>query len=1047
MPLVVYKSSAGSGKTSTLVREYLKLTLDNPWQFRNVLAITFTNKAANEMKERVLNALRLMVAGKTEEEDELKELKNELSIPEEELREKAGKLLTAIIHDYDEFAVSTIDSFVHGIIKTFATDIKLPQNFEVVLDKDDIIPEIVQNLYDKVGVDKDVTNILVNFVIANYEEEKGHDPTNQIYGFIEKQIEEQGFHYITKLLHLSLADFHRIISRLEETFFALKEKIKKAGKEGYELFQTAGVEQAWVYQGKSGIYGYFSKIAALKQSKDVLPNSYVRTTIGEDKWYSGKCPPEQKPVIDSIKDKLVQKYETIQAMAHRYLMYGLLHRKIYDVALIKEIRQLFDDYAADNQKVHISEFNKKISETISGQPVPFIYERLGRKYTHFLIDEFQDTSILQWQNFLPLIEESLAYGRFNMLVGDAKQAIYRFRNGEVELFANLPELYPEAVTPGEKTTEQLLKSQYKEVVLESNYRSDREIVAFNNRFFEAVKQGMSEKIKKVYDHHTQLLPEKEDKSGGFVRIDLLEAEDAANYREKRLQQILANVRQLQDKAYRKKDICILTNQNKYAVEIASFLIANGYAIVSSESLLLKNAPEVRMIIAFLRLLLQQDDHVQLAAFIRNLLLVYPKHGSFHDVYSRSLPLMKKSVEAMLNDLGYGNVKENEMNGMSAYELTEYAMEKFFGSSNNNVFVHYFLDFVLENQHNGDGSLDAFLSHWDKKSDKAFIAMPEGKDAVRIMTIHKAKGLKFESVIVDFIPRNDTITKKEYWTDLDLPELKELKAGMYPVVKELNDVGLGHIYDEEAEKTELDLLNMVYVAFTRPVSALFIVSHRKGKKQNKFTAYIDAFLRSENVSPDAETWELGQLRMLKTKKDDEEANAEELKDMRSSSWKDLVTIARVDDVTWERMSVKKARTYGNLVHKMLSEITYAADVAPVVASYEVSGLLDAAEADKLRIKLEKLVQHNELRAYFTEGVQVRNESELVKKDAAGATFQRPDRVVIAGDELVLLDYKTGAREEEHKRQITGYAALFDALGYRNIKKLLVYINDDVEVVTV
>lgn len=1047
MTLVVYKSSAGSGKTTTLVKEYLKLTLGSPWQFRNVLAITFTNKAANEMKERVLSSLRLMAEGKTDKKEELKELKNELGVSEEELQKKANKLLSAIIYDYDEFAVSTIDSFVHGIIKTFATDIKLPQNFEVVLDKDDIIPEIIQDMYDKVGIDKDVTNILVNFVIANYEEEKGHDPTNQIYGFIEKQMEEEGFHYIRKLLHLSLSDFHRIISRLEKAYFTLKEEIKKAANEAIEIFQAAGVAQEWVYYGERGLYGYFSKTSILKQNKDILPNSHVTTTIEEGKWHSGKCPPDQKPVIDRIKEELVSKYETIQALSRRYLTYGLLHRKIYDVALIKEIRQLFDDYTADSQKVHISEFNKKISETIAGQPVPFIYERLGRKFTHFLIDEFQDTSILQWQNFLPLIEESLAYGRFNMLVGDAKQAIYRFRNGEVELFANLPKLYPEAVFPSEKAAEQLLKSQYKEIVLERNYRSHREIVAFNNRFFEAVKRGMSEKINKVYNRHTQLLPEEDDRNGGYVRIDLLEAENTAAYRERRLQKILAYVQQLQSKGYRNKDICVLTNQNKYAVEIASFLIANGYAIVSSESLLLKNAPEVRMIIAFLKLLLQQDDKVQLAAFIRDLLLVKPELGPFHDIYARSLLSMAAGMESLLQDLGYNSMKANEMNGMSIYELVEYAIEGFFGSRNNSIFVHYFLDFVLENQGVGDGSSGAFLDYWDKKNEKTFITIPEGKDAIRVMTIHKAKGLKFESVIVDFTPLSKKLSKKEYWTDLDLAELEELKVGMYPVTEELKEIGEGDVYDEELDKTELDMLNMVYVAFTRPVSALYIVSHKKEKKQNKFTAYIETFLLSEDSSFDNETYEWGQLEELKAGKNDDQSGVEELKDMRSSSWKNLITMASVDDVSWDRINVKQARTYGNLVHKMLSEIRYADDVSPVVAKYLLLGLLDDAEADDLKLKLEKLVRHKELQTYFADGLKVKNESELIKKDAVGKSFQRPDRVVVTENGLVLIDYKTGVRENEHRRQITEYAEMFDKLGFKNIKKLLVYISDDIEVITV
>ena len=1047
MTLVVYKSSAGSGKTTTLVREYLKLTLNNPGKFRNVLAITFTNKAANEMKERVIQSLKQLASGVTKMTDELLELQKEMGLSKEEMQEKAQKLLSAIIRDYDEFAVSTIDSFVYGIIRTFATDIKLPQNFEVILDNDDIIPDIVQNLYDKVGIDKDVTNILVNFVLANYEEEKGHDPTNQIYGFIEKQIKEEGFFYIRKLLHLSLADFHQIISRLEKVYYSLRDEIKKTGEETCDIFQTAGVEPSSLFQTKSGIYAYFSKLSLLKQDKDVLPNSYVKKTIEEDKWYSGKCPENQKYLIDGIKTSVIQKYESVQTLARRYIMYGLLHRKIYDVALVREIRDLFDDYAAENQKVHISEFNKKISETIAGQPVPFIYERLGRRYTHFLIDEFQDTSVLQWQNFLPLIEESLGYGNFNMLVGDAKQAIYRFRNGEVELFANLPSLYPEPTSSAGKTTEQLLKSHYNEVVLEHNFRSHREIVAFNNRFFEALKGGMGERINKVYDKHTQLLPESDKRRGGYVRIDLLEAENVESYRQIRLQQILANIRSLQENNYQNRDICILTNTNKNTVEIASFLLANGLAIVSSESLLLKNAPEVRMIIAFMKLLLHPDDKTQLATFIHNELLIHPEKGSFHTVYKQALTSVYSGLETILTELGHNSLKMNEMNGLSAYELTEYMIERFFGESNNNIFLHYFLDYVFENQNNGNGSLEAFLRYWDKKNNGAFIMMPEGKNAIQIMTIHKAKGLKFESVIVDFIPVSKKITKKEYWTNLNIEDLKELKASMYPMTEELKEIGLGEAYQEELDKTELDMLNMVYVAFTRPVSALYIVSHQKEKSKNKFTSYIEKFLAFEGISPEGQTYEWGKLMKPGTTKKGDESKVEELKDMRSSSWKDLVSIAPVDDVSWEQITAKQAMSYGNLVHRMLSEIKCASDVEQVVVRYKLAGYLDDAEAQDIKSKLEKLVHHEKLQPYFEEGVLVRNESELIRKDAKEKTFHRPDRVVVTENELVLIDYKTGAREKKHIEQMERYAGLFEELGYRKIKKLLVYINNDIVVIAV
>jgi ATP-dependent exoDNAse (exonuclease V) beta subunit len=1052
MPLVVYKSSAGSGKTTTLVQAYLKITLNNPMLFRNVLSITFTNKAANEMKSRVLEWLSILSEGEPLADDELKNLQNELALSDSVLQERAKELLSLIIHNYDEFAISTIDSFVHRIIKTFATDIKLPQNFEVVIEEEEIIPEIIQDLYEKVGVDKDITSILINFVMANFEDEKAHDPTNQLYSFIQKQIQEEGFFFIRKLRDVSLSDFQHIIQRLRHKYQGLKKEISGLACETIDLIQKSGIEPGSFYQGKRGIYNYFEKNCGFKNDSDIIPNSYAIKTVEENNWYGGKCPADQKASIDAIKDKLNDSFNASLQLGKRYMMYSMVYRKIYDVALIREIRLLFDDYADRNQKVHISEFNKKISESIAGQPVPFIYERLGRRYRYFLIDEFQDTSVLQWQNLMPLLEESLAYGHYNMLVGDAKQAIYRFRNGEVELFSSLPKLYPKAETDREIAAEKFLKSHYKEVILGLNYRSDKVIVNFNNSFFKTIYKGLQGRNKKVYEgHHQRVKEEKENENTGYVKIELIEAEKTENYREIRLKNIRNNIEELKSKGYQDKDICVLTNQNKYATEIASYLIENGYQIISNESLLLKNSPEVRMIIALFKLLLNTGDQIQLANFIENLLVIRNHQDSFHGTFSDASSHLKNGIDRLMMHLGYPTVKEEEMSGLSVYEITEYAVSHLFGKTNNNIFLHFFLDFAYDNQHLGDGSLASFVEYWEKKCDKTYITMPDGVNAIQVMTVHKAKGLKFESVILDFIPRNDKTTRKDYWTDLELDGFSELHATMLPLVKDLEFVDLEHIYSEEVDKTELDLLNMIYVAFTRPVSALFILSQKKEKTQNRFTAYIQNFLTKQALKTDEKEYAFGELKKSEKKKEEnlkqQKNKRKVLKDMLSDSWKGKIKVAASEPVYWELMSSTPADIYGNLVHKMLSEVFVFTDVSKVVTRYNLSGIIDEHEANRIQQLIEDVVNHKELKAYFNTDVMIKNETEIITLKNGNRTILRPDRVVIQDDELIVIDYKTGERNIMHIEQISAYAEYFNQLGYENVKKMLVYLNETIEVLSV
>jgi len=441
MPLIVYKSSAGSGKTTTLVREYLRITLRKPGEFRHVLAITFTNKAANEMKERILETLGKLIDGTAWDSDEIKPLINDLKLDKTTLTGRAKTLRTFIIHRYEEFSVSTIDAFVHRIIRTFATDVKLPQNFEVVLDKDDIVPEIVSDLYQNMRTDNDLTKIMVNFVLSKIEDGKYYDPTASLSSFIKKQMDEEGFRYIRKIESLKLSSFIEYISVLKSRRNESKSAIQQLAQTALDVMEEVTLDTSAFSGGKNGIAGYFSKLAEFDFSKSFPGKKTADKTIADNNWYSPKANATQQQTIDRIKEQLEKLYLSLQAEISRYTLFKLLYSKIYSLALAKEIRDLLTGFTDRTQKVHISEFNKKISDEIAGQPVPFIYERLGRKYRYFLIDEFQDTSILQWQNLLPLIEESLSYNNFNMLVGDAKQAIYRFRNGEVELFASLPKIY------------------------------------------------------------------------------------------------------------------------------------------------------------------------------------------------------------------------------------------------------------------------------------------------------------------------------------------------------------------------------------------------------------------------------------------------------------------------------------------------------------------------------------------------------------------------------------------------------------------------------
>jgi len=1041
MPLVVYKSSAGSGKTTTLVNEYLRIALKKPESFRHILAITFTNKAANEMKERVIGTLKDLTDPEKQPIDSLSEIIEDINLDLTELRIRAQKLLSIILHNYDEFAISTIDSFIHRIIRTFASDVQLPQNFEVVIDEEDIIPDIINNLYEKVGADKELTKVLIKFVLAEADEENSYDPTSKLISFIKRHMDEDGFKHISKLEKLNIAELGNIISRLAHKIGAEKSEIIEIANSAINLCESNNLDFKDFYQGSRGILAYFNKVREFSVADDKLfPTPTVQKSIAEELWFGSKASSEVKQVISNIMPRLAEYYFEIVKKIKSYFFYRLIYSKIYSLALVHEIKSLFVEFTEQTGKVHISEFNKKISDEIADQPVPFIYERLGRKYRYFLIDEFQDTSILQWYNLLPLIEESLSYGNFNMLVGDAKQAIYRFRNGEVELFANLPDLYGNDGSQLSVSRQKMLQQEYREVILSTNWRSYPEIIKFNNDFFKKIITPLSKKIKNIYSDLEQQIPEN-NKKGGLVSINFVDAVDSEEYEEKKLENIRGFVNHLKDNGFNERDICILCRTKKNAIAIAEFLLAMEYNVVSSESLLLSNSPKVRLIIAFFKLLIYPGNELALAEFIDNYLAIFPEKGSFDPEFNEIRKNKDNYTEALFQHFSI-DATVSDIETLSVYEIAEFIIRNIICQTKADIFIQYLLDFILESKE----PIDLFILCWEDKKEKLFIAMPEDVDAIQIMTIHKAKGLAFKAVIVDAANIKNRNTKSEFWEDLQLPGFNDLKVGLLPLTRKIELINRGHIYEEEVAKTELDFLNLIYVAFTRPVKALFAIGQLVGSSQKDiFSNYMISYLKEKGMWEEGKLrYDFGELYSETINNDKPGKDTIELEDFVSSKWQDVIGIASSEDIIHEALSSISSSSYGKLIHKILSEIETAEDVLPTLNSIAQSGLLVENDIRIIESTIISVVTHPILKKYFQPGLIIRNETELILNNSE---IVRPDRVVVDDQLLTIIDYKTGEEKEQDYKQLREYKDAFVNLGYSFVEAKLVYIGDVVRIADV
>ena len=1056
MSFTVYKSSAGSGKTFTLVKEYLRLILPEPDHFRHILAITFTNKAANEMKERVLGSLKEL-AGAPEERSPsttyhlLPALIGETKLTEGEIQRKAGEALRLILHDYSDFTIGTIDSFSHRIIRTFAHDFGLPVNFNVEIDSDELLTTAVDLLIDKVGADAGLTNLLVGFIENRMDDEQDWNIDRILLNFARILLDEEGNQQLVKLKDLTLDDFSRIAGSLKKQTRVFEQNISSLAGKATALINSSNLPATAFYQGRSGISRYFDKLS--KGDLDSIePNSYVRKTINEDKWTSGSASAAEKEAILNLKPELTAIYDDIhsnyEAGKNLYHLSLAVLKTLFPMAVLNVIGHLLDGFKKQNNIVHISEFNQRISQFILHEPVPFIYERLGEKFNHILIDEFQDTSILQWHNLLPLVENSLSNGYFNLVVGDGKQAIYRWRNGDVSQFADLPAIPGSEMNRSLQESEKILNDHFNKKSLDTNFRSKKEIVEFNNAFFSQLKTLLTPYNQLVYDSLEQKA--KTGADGGYIRIEFAGRElKGAQFREYMGTRILETIHGQESAGYRKQDIAILCRRNKEGSEIARFLLGNNIDVISAESLMLMHSPEVNFLTGFVRLLYGSNNVVLIAELVTYL---YGKGRlpapGLHELLVR---IPTKPGKDFIFRLLHENrilVYPDRLRTRPVYDAIEELIRVFYPDAIANPYLQFFLDTVLKYSRKHSSSAVDFLEWWDEHKDSFSIIMPDGMNAVRIMSMHKAKGLQFPVVILPFFAEKKMLTKRFLWVDLPKAGFHGLPAAMLETGKSMEKTEFSERSVEEKDKTLLDAINLLYVAMTRPEERLFVFSPAPPAKPAAIDTvpvfFFHYLQQSELWSEETGNYEFGTASPHKAIENGKTIVKRSLSSMISSDWRKKVLIRTSAPEAWDIADPQKNFQWGNLVHTAFSRILRAGEEENVLLKMNEDGMIDQKQMEQLLPKIRLLLADPLIRPFFLPDNKIRVEAEILREN--GHVY-RPDRVIIREKEAVVVDFKTGKPTKEQEKQIGLYGQLLNELGYANVKKYLVFIEPEIKVVEV
>lgn len=1043
----IYKSSAGSGKTFTLVKEFLGVVLRDPDRYRNVLAITFTNKAAAEMKDRIIKELKSLSSGETGAMYDA--LIEEFELEEEMIQASAIKVLALILHDYGNFSVSTIDSFTHRLIRSFARDLDLPSRFDVETETDIMLGRMIDQLMDQIGRNEYITDILVRFVEEKLKNENGWNVDRDVTSVARQLFYENSKQHIAKLNGLDRERFLTFIDYIKEQAEVYPQRMLEFGKRGDEMISAAGLTTQSFLGGRRGWASTFRKLQLRQTSagyQKVMEAKSLVSSFTDDKWATAKNSAAVNPLMDSGLRDLVREMMTYHEKEYdRYLTAWFAYQNIHSMAVLKEVEDLLDLHKSQNNMVHISDFQNKISDLLQGETPDYIYWRLGERFRHYLLDEFQDTSLLQWVNLQPLLqyirEDSEKDGSL-LLVGDSKQAIYRWRGGEVDLL--------EVVAPHKLDVEPRL--------LDRNFRSKEYVVDFNNRFFGRAREILkaNEELRTIYTDFEQKV--RDDHMGeGFVQIALIESAKADEFRELAMERSLNSIQNMASEGFRLKDIAVLVRTRGEGAMVARYLSANGVRVISSESIVLHLEPVVGFVVSLFRLLVDNADAIARAEVLHYFYLYLHQDAELsvdRAVHIRELLQAEKSIQAVFEQLPkeFGRLRY-QLDQLPLYELTEEVIRIFKLEAVAPAFLQHFLDVVLEFSERKKPDVGEFLRYWDEKKEKFSVVVPEGEEAVEIITIHKAKGLEYPVVILPFVnwsikPKADS----SFWAQAEDAFDAYPDTYLVPPRKDLETTRFSESYLEEVNMTLLDNLNVLYVAFTRPRERLYVfIPKGKPAKSAEPPALqdirtADQLIRLVLEEPEPKTFGFDQVdeELYETgfpippihKAD--EGGAREAEEFISLPWRNRIRIERNFKKYWESAEGESRTDISTamVMCEVLRKLQETELLNLTITEFEEDGLIDSAQVIVMEEHLDQMLMNPPLCDWFDDQYQIKRNAEVMSTDGK---IYKADRVVLDGKKkATLVNFVDSERGKPDREGLVRYAETLNELGWEEVEAYLFYL---------
>jgi len=1048
MGLVIYKSSAGSGKTFTLVQQFLIKVIGHPWLFRRILAITFTNKATEELKTRIIKELDILAHGRESMHLPIL-LESHPKLNEAQISEHANLVLTKILHDYSSFSISTIDSYFQVLARTLARELLLPLKYNIELDTELICKNTTNNLLDEAGKDEQITTWLEALLLHRIDNGKNWNVRTELEKMTRELLQSSSAraHASNSTMPELLELIHWMLSKKKE----VEKYMRSKGNEAIDVLNKHQLDVNKFYYKSKGPVGYLLKIANYRSSYKEFSgiNSYVHNALEDPLVLVPKAEQKNELLVsiatNEIYPLLDQSVSYFLEHQRCYLSVCESLKLIYQAGISGVLDEKLKDYREKNQIFHLSDTTRMLSKMVADQDAPFIYEKSGNTFLHILIDEFQDTGTEQWSILKPLVINSLSTGNEVILVGDAKQSIYRWRGGNMQLLLE-----------GVKKDLNASGFPVKDHVLSTNYRSKAKIIEFNNYFFPIASFNLSSKFKPeetifnlaYKDSEVFQRTREKGAEGGYLQFDFFETEKAdsstgtekIHWKEKALIRMDQIIEELLEKGYSLKDITIIVRKNAHEKEIADYLFKQSkYPFISSNSLLLSTHPKVHLLLNCLRFLLDPKS----ALLLEEINLHIDKETSNSEFPFRSFHHTK-------NKKGWAQVQlihQREKLISVPFDIVIHHLIELLNISTTDPFIQKLCDLQKEYTASINNTIAGFIQWWDEHEPtrKWSVNLSEGGNAIRIISIHRSKGLEFPIVIMPFLDWEITPSYKEIlW--VESKEEKFAEHGKIPIhaVKNLNDSFFSEDYYKESLNTALDNINLLYVAFTRPEEKLFIMAPKK-PAQNEIAYLLKEVINSNEEwaqrlsAHESSNFSIGENenKQIKSK----EIKTESIYSPSSFTMTDL---KESENIILRLFNLKSTFSsdeiiLGNLVHESISLIHKEEDIKTAIA--ETLSKNGNQTYRKWNTKITTQVQGiwNLLKnkQWTSDYFEVLNECDLSDENGI---LHRPDKVLINGNTGIVIDFKTGKSDDKYFHQVKEYCRLLQETGIQEVSGYLIYTAD-------